>query len=174
LFIWTRPYRAYPEYKYLKGFSVCISEFKINAGSFLTRLKTGNYLLYQLSYLKAKEKGLDEAIILNQQGYLAEASRSNIFLIKEKTLFTPSLECGCLKGITRKVIMDIARKNNIEVKEGCFTLEDLYNSEEAFLTNSLMGVMPLNTLEKRRIGSNKFKLTRFLNKEYNYLLRYGK
>jgi branched-subunit amino acid aminotransferase/4-amino-4-deoxychorismate lyase len=174
IFVWVKPYRAYPESKYLKGFCACISDFKVNAGSFFTQIKSGNYLLYQLSYLKAKESGFDEAIILNNKGYIAEASRSNIFFVKKDTLFTPSPNCGCLKGITRQVILDIAKKNNIKVKEGNFLPQDLYRAEEAFLTNSLAGVMPLVYIEKYRIGKSPFRLTGFFIKEYNSLLKNGR
>jgi len=169
-FVWVKPYKSYPKSKYLKGFYACVSDFKINPSSFLNRIKSGNYLLYQLSYLKAKQNGFDEAIILNNEGYIAEASRSNIFFIKKDKLFTPSLDCGCLNGITRQVILDIAKKNSIEVKEGNFLLEDIYKAEEAFLTNSLVGLMPLVYIEKYRIGKSPFRLTQFFIKEYNSLL----
>jgi len=165
----AKKYQPYSSRKYKKGFRACISPFRQNENSYLAQLKTTSYLLYRLAYAKAKEKGFDEAIILNHKGYIAEASRSNLFFIKDKELFTPSLECSCLDGITRRVIFDLAKKYNIKAYEGDFSIPDLYASDEAFLTNSLMGIMPLESIEKQSIGAGK--ITKFFMKKYNLLLR---
>lgn len=167
----ARKYRPYPKAIYKHGFCAGISSFRQNEDSFLTQLKTMNYLLYQLSYLQAQDKRFDESIILNTRGYISEASRSNIFFIQDNQLFSPCLECGCLRGITRKVIFDLAKKYSIPLNEGKFRPDDLYNSDEAFLTNSLMGVMPLTSIENRIIGKGKSgRLTRFFIRKYNYFL----
>lgn len=168
----AKKYQPLSFQKYREGFRAAISIFKQGAGYFFSRLKTTNYLLYQLSYLQAKNRGFDEAIILNNRGYITEGSRSNIFFIKNKAIFTPHLECGCLGGITREIIFDFAKKYAIPLREGNYTLSDLYESQEAFLTNSLMGIMPLASVEERRIGQgkkNRDKLTRFLIERYRYL-----
>ncbi|MDP2941195.1 MAG: aminotransferase class IV [Candidatus Omnitrophota bacterium] len=168
-------YRPYTGQKYKSGFSACVSGYCQNAGAMLARLKTMNHLFYRLASLEAGKKHCDEAIILNHQGCIAEASRSNIFFVKNNRLFTPALECGCLDGITRGAILDLAGKQQIEVCQGNFKLQDLYDAEEAFLTNSLMGVMPLAFVEGHRIGkgSGRFALTRQLGEKYNYLLKHG-
>lgn len=166
----VRRYKPFSVKKYKRGFNCSISHLRLCEGSHLTRLKTTNYLLYQLSYLEAKNKGFDEAIILNKRGYICEASHSNIFLVKDNEIFTPSLACGCLDGITRQVIFDMAKKYNIKIGEGRFTLGNLYEADEAFLTNSLMGVMPLKSIEKQLIDGPG-KITRFFMKKYNLLLR---
>jgi len=165
-------YKPYSEAKYKRGFNCCISAFKQQENSFLAGLKTTNYLFYQLSYLAAQELGFDEALILNNRGYLAEASHSNIFLVKENELFTPALACACLAGITRQAVLDLAKKYKIKVYEGNFSLQDLYSADEAFLTNSLMGVMPLTSLQNKCLGNKADKLTQFLRQKYNQLL-YG-
>jgi branched-subunit amino acid aminotransferase/4-amino-4-deoxychorismate lyase len=173
--ITARKYKPYSYQKYRQGLRACICPFRQNEDSFFTRIKTTSYLLYRLAYLKAKDKGFDEAVILNNRGYIAEGSRSNIFLIKDNELFTPALECGCLAGTTRKAVFDLAKKYNIKIYEGNFTLQDLYRADGAFLTNSLMGIMPLASVEKHRLakGVNSFKLTGFLIKKYNHLLKNG-
>lgn len=169
--ILVKKYKHFSFKKYREGFSVCISRFKQNEDSFFARMKTTNYLLYQLSYLEAKNRGFDEAIILNNRGYITETCRANIFLVKDKELFTPSLECGCLDGITRKVILDLAKKYNIKIYEGNFTPQDLYKADESFLTNSLMGVMPLRFVGKQQIKNiTKYKLTQFFMERYRSLL----
>jgi len=175
ILITARKYLPYPSGKYKSGFRLCLSNFRQSQDSFLTQLKTMNYLLYGLAYTEAREKGFDEAIILNQRGYITEASRSNIFLVRAKELFTPALKCGCMDGITRKVIFDLAKKYNIKIYEGKFSLQDLYKADEAFLTNSLIGVMPVAPIEKKRIakGSKLFRMTEFFLQKYNLLLRHG-
>jgi len=168
----AKKYHPYPCRKYKKGFGACISILRQNENYFLAQLKTTNYLLYRLACIKAQENGFDEAIILNNKGYIAEASRSNLFFVKDKELFTPSLECSCLNGITRQVVFDLARKYNIKAYEGDFSIMDLYACDEAFLTNSLMGIMPLMSVKGRRIGwgRSQYKLTRFFMEEYKSLL----
>ncbi len=164
----AREYAPYPPKKYLAGFRACVSEFRQDENSFFTGIKATCRVMLELAYARAKENRFDEAIILNSRGYIAEVSRGNIFFVKDNELFTPSLECGCLKGITRKVIFDLAMKYNIGLNEGKFTLNDLYHADEAFLTNSLMGVMPLVSMEKISI-SRAAKLTKFFINKYNLL-----
>lgn len=168
----VRQYLAFSPKKYLAGFRGCVSEFRQGENSFLPGIKSTSRVMLELAYTLAKERKFDEAVILNNRGYIAEASRSNIFFIKGKELFTPALACGCLKGITRQVIFDLARKYNIGVNEGEFTLADLYKAEGAFLTNSLMGVMPLVSVEKISIGKAG-RLTKFLINKYNLLVEGG-
>jgi len=172
ILVMVKKYQPYPSWKYNKGFRACISSFRQNENSSLAQLKTTNYLLYRLAYAQAIEKGFDEAIILNHKGYIAEASRSNLFFIKAQELFTPSLECSCLNGITRRAVFDLAKKHNIKAYAGNFCIPDLYASDEAFLTNSLRGIMPLVSVEKQRIGRgiSRYKLTRFFMEKYKSLL----
>lgn len=170
----ARKYKPYTLEKYKKGFSAKIAEFKQNDGCGLTQIKTTNRIIYELCLQDAKNYGFDEALFLNNRGLITETSRSNIFFAKNDAIFTPSLECGCLDGITRKVILDLARKYKIKAKEGNFTLQDLYYAEEAFLTNSLIGIMPLTSVEKQNIGKGRRgRLTDFFIKKYNLLLKNG-
>ncbi len=166
----VKKYTPYPAKKYRDGFSACVSRFRQNEDSMLARHKSANYLLCRLSYMEAHTKGFDEALILNNKGYIAEASRSNIFLVKDNTLFTPALSCGCLDGVTRRLVLDLAKKYNIAILEGNFTLPDLFSSDAAFLTNSLIGIMPLGRLNKQRITRPGNKVTDFFRQKYLKLL----
>jgi len=168
----ARNYQAPALKKYQDGFCACVASYRQNENNPLARLKSANRLLYQLAYLSARGEGFDEALFLNSRGYLAEASRSNLFFAQGNDLVTPSLKCGCLEGITRKVILTLAKKYRIRVKEGEFSLADLYKAREAFLTNSLIGVMPLTKVQKKRIGKKGRPLTEFFMRQYGYLL-YG-
>lgn len=170
----AKKYDAYPSKKYKTGFSAKVSTFRQTEGSLLAKIKTTSRLLYELCLQEAKNTGCDEAVIINNSGYITEASRSNIFLVKNNELFTPDLECGCLDGITRKAMFDLAKEYNIRLHEGNFTLQNLYLADEAFLTNSLMGVMPLVSVEQNYIGKGRRgKLTEFLMSKYNLLLKDG-
>lgn len=165
----VRDYSPYSLKKYHVGFNGCISKFRQNENYFLSGIKTVSRVMLELAYSYAKGNKFDEAILLNSRGYLAEASRSNIFFAKGKELFTPSLSCGCLKGITRQAVFDLAEECNIGVNEGEFTLGDLYSADGAFLTNSLMGIMPLASVEQTAISRNS-KLTRLFINKYNLLI----
>lgn len=158
--------------KYKKGFSVSISSLRQNEFNSLAQIKTTSRLLYEQSFQAARKKGFAEAIILNSRGFIAEASRSNLFFLKSKELFTPALACGCLDGITRRVILDLARTYKIKAYQGNFTLRDVISSDEAFLTNSLMGIMPLTKIGQQIIaGGACGKLTRWFIKKYRSLLK---
>lgn len=166
----VRKYTAPSQEKYRRGFHACLSPFRQGEGNVLARVKTTSRLFYELAYRKAQEKNFDEAIILNSRGYLTEASRSNIFLVKAEEIFTPGLECGCLDGITRRAVFDLAGKNKIKISEGRFTLYNLSEADEAFLTNSLIGIMPLALIEKQKIGDGQAgRMTKFFMEKYNEL-----
>lgn len=166
----VKKYEPYARTKYRNGFRACVGGFRQNENSLYARLKTIDRLSYQLVMDEAKNRKFDEAIILNSRGYIAEGTRSNLFCAKDGELFTPALECGCLEGITRKAIIDAAKKNRIQISERKLTLGNVYKMDEAFLTNSLMGIMPLISIENRAIGNGKHNtLTRFFKSAYDYL-----
>lgn len=172
ILIVAKKYDPLPAQKYLCGFSACIGAIGQEGGPVLGGLKTINRIVYELNFQAAKDNGFDEALMLDRRGYISEGTRSNVFFVKDRELFTPGLECGCLEGITRKVIFDLARKFKIKVYEGKFTAENLCAADEAFLTNSLMGVIALSSLEKNTIGRPRCgEITRFFMTKYSYLLK---
>ena len=150
--IFAKSYNFFKQEAYQKGFKAIISHsFRQNEFSPLAQLKSANYLHLLLAYQEAKRNNADEALLLNTQGFLAEASRANIFLVKDNCLLTPSLESGCLPGITRDTVLAIARKQGLKTIEGKVSLEDLRKCDEAFLTNSLIEVMPLVAIDNKPI-----------------------
>ncbi|MDP8212859.1 MAG: aminotransferase class IV [Candidatus Zapsychrus exili] len=152
------------------GFNANLSKTKKNRSS-ISHLKTFSYRNCLDAFLDAQSKGFDEAILLNNKGFIAEASRSNIFFIKRGKLFTPSIDCGCLNGITRGVVMKIAKDIGINVEIGRFQLKNLLSSEEAFLTNSLIGVMPLFAVNRKKIGKPHIgKMTESIAKQYKTMI----
>ena len=96
-----------------------------------------------MARLQAQKKNYNEAILVNTKGHIAEGSRSNIFLVKRGILYTPSLDSGCIPGIARGIILKLARQNHIRAVEAKIRIKDLLSADEAFISNSLMKIMPL-------------------------------
>jgi branched-chain amino acid aminotransferase len=135
-------YLPYPEEKYNQGYRVGIASVR-RCRSLISRIKSTNYLVSILARMEAEAHGLDEALLLNDQGFIAEGGSSNVFFVEGSSLVTPSLESGILPGITREVVMELAEAMGISVTEGDVGLFDLARFDEAFLTNSVMEIMPL-------------------------------
>lgn len=167
----VKKYQPYSLRKYQKGIALTVSSFRQNENSLLARVKSTSRLLYELSYAQAEKKGFAGSLILNNRGYICEASNSNVFFIKDKVIFTPALACGCLEGITRRAIFDLAGDYNLGIEEGNFTPRDLSAAEEVFLTNSLAGIMPVASLNRKMIGKGRCgTITGFFIKKYRALL----
>lgn len=143
----------YPDRIYKRGIkALCVSNTRQNEYSPVTSIKSVNYLNQIVARLDAKARGFDDAILLNTRGNVAEGCASNIFLVKKNVLVTPSIESGILPGITRDIIIGIARKHKIPLKEKTVTYRDLINSDEVFLTNSLVEVLPVVKIGLKKIG----------------------
>src|SRR5207244_10443275 len=105
--------------------------------------------------IEANTAGGEEAIMLNVEGYVAECTGYNIFILKNGQLFTPPLSAGALYGITRGVVMEIARETGIPVSEPNLTRYDLFNADECFLTGTGAELIPVTRLDGRVIGTGK-------------------
>ncbi len=148
-------YQPYPEQVYQKGFRAVVSSIRRNSQSPLSRLKSANYLESILARQEARAAGVDEALCLNEKGLLAEASMSNVFLVTNGTLRTPGQESGILPGITREIVLELASQLGINTLEHDIRLDELFHAQEAFLTNSLIEVMPLAEIDGKPIGSSR-------------------
>ncbi|GAH78708.1 unnamed protein product [marine sediment metagenome] len=164
-------YKPYPKQVYEKGFRAVVSSIRRNSQSPLSRLKSANYLENMLAKQEARAAGVDEAICLNEKGLLAEASMSNIFLVNDGILRTPGEESGILPGITREVVLELASQLGINTFEQNIRLDELFQTQEAFLTNSLMEIMPLTEIGEKPVGSGRpGSLTKRLMVEYKKLV----
>jgi len=158
--------------KYETGFKAAVSSLRRNSQSPLSRLKSTCYMENILARMAARAAGCDESIFLNEQGYLAEGSTTNVFLVSNGELITPCLESGVLPGITREAVLEIARASHLKATERWVNLNELVEAQEAFLTNSILELMSLVSIEGRTIGSGKpGKLTRDLLFAYRELVR---
>ncbi|MBA7504352.1 Branched-chain-amino-acid aminotransferase [subsurface metagenome] len=165
-------HKPYPKQVYEKGFRAVVSSIRRNSQSPLSRLKSANYLENMLAKQEARAAGVDEAICLNEKGLLAEASMSNIFLVNDGILRTPGEESGILPGITREVVLELASQLGINTFEQDIRLDELFQTQEAFLTNSLMEIMPLTEIDGKPVGSGEPEsVTRRLMANYKKLVR---
>ncbi len=162
----------YAEELYTKGFRTIISKVRKDHYSPICNIKSANFQVFLLAKYEAVDAGVDEAILLNHEGFIAEGSVSNVFILKAGRLITPSIESGILPGITRKVVIEIAQKMGLKVEERGILPEELYSADEAFLTNSLMEVMPLVDVDKKPIGDGlPGKTTLNIHKSYKEMVR---
>src|SRR3569833_4420 len=118
-------------------------------------IKSLNYLNNILAKLEANNAGVEEAVMLNNEGFVAECTADNIFIIKGNKLFTPPLSAGALYGITRQVVIELAEASGIKVSEPSLTRYDLFNADECFLTGTGAELMPIVKIDGRVIGTGK-------------------
>ena len=149
---------------YLKGYKAVVSTIDQDSQSPLSRLKSANYLNHILARREARAAGADEAILLNEKGFLCEASIGNIFLVSKDELITPDVESGCLPGITRQAVIELAQGLGMKIAQREVRLEELLHADEAFLTNSIIELMPLAEVNNQPIARGK--VTRRLMQVY--------
>jgi len=142
-------YTPPPPEVYEKGYKALVSAFRRDSQSLLSRLKSIGYLLSVLAKKEAENAGVDEALLLNERGALAEGSISNVFFVAGNELMTPPVESGILPGVTRGVVLELAAGSKIKAVEANIRVEDLSRFDEAFLTNSVLEIMPLVEIRDR-------------------------
>ncbi|NOY54225.1 MAG: aminodeoxychorismate lyase [Deltaproteobacteria bacterium] len=166
--VMVRPFHGYPPEDYARGVTIAVVSVRKNLTSALDAgIKSTNFLNNILAKIEAKNAAAMEGVLLNQDGFLTEGTVSNLFFVSHNILCTPSTECGILEGITRKVILELAREEKIVVHEGTFPPEALSNADEVFLTNTSYEVMPVNRVDRQsfRVGP----ITRRLMEAYRIL-----
>lgn len=133
-----------------KGLIVDIFTDLPKPSNYLSNIKTCNSLTYVMAGLHKTQHNLDDVFLLNQNGFLCEASSSNVFIWYQNHLYTPALSEGCVEGVMRQVIIGIAKKNNIPVTEAQINPEILYEADEVFLTNASRGIQSVMGFGIRR------------------------
>ena len=134
----------------------------------LSKIKSNNALMYVMAGLYRKKYAFDEVLILNQQGNLCEALSSNIFVYYDKVLYTPALSEGCIAGVMRRVIMDIAQAEGIEVVEAEIKPEILKVADEIFCTNAVEGVQWVMGYKQKRYFNKISRIFQERLKSWNY------
>ncbi|MEH7804429.1 MULTISPECIES: branched-chain-amino-acid transaminase [Bacillus] len=152
----VEPLAIFPKHLYETGIDIVTVPTRRNRPDVLSpKVKSLNYLNNILVRIEAHMAGVSEALMLNDQGYVAEGSADNVFIYKKGKLYTPPGYIGALEGITRNAIMEIAEDLGYEVKEEPFTRHDVYTAEEVFLTGTAAEVIAVVKVDGRTIGEGK-------------------
>jgi branched-chain amino acid aminotransferase len=173
VFIITDKIAVYPKEMYETGMAVITSSYIRNhPNACPPRIKSLNYLNNVLAKIEANDAGVPEAIMLNHLGNVAECTADNIFVAKNGQLLTPSVDQGCLEGVTRRVIMDLCKNLNIPCREGIVQRQDVYVCDEMFVTGTGAEVMPVTKVDGRQIGDGTAgQLTRRLLHAFREYIR---
>ncbi|MFA5689501.1 MAG: branched-chain-amino-acid transaminase [Kiritimatiellales bacterium] len=148
--------KLYSEEMYQNGLKIITAGTIRNMAEAVNpRVKSLNYLNNIMAKIEAINSGVEECLLLNAQGYVAEASGDNVFAIKDNKLLTPATWCGALDGVTRNVVMKLAAEMGMDVVETVLTRYELWTADEMFLTGTAAEVIAVVELDKRPIGDGK-------------------
>lgn len=163
-------FKEYPRALYKNGVRLVIPQTRRNLKEALNpQIKSLNFLNNVLAKIEAKKAEAYDALMLNASGYLAEGTITNAFFILDEVLCTPSVECGILDGITRGIVLDLAAREGMTVKEGLFTKEDILRAGEVFITSTMLEVMPVSSVDDRRYDVGKASV--LLRKAYKQAVK---
>lgn len=156
LFCIVATIRLFTEEQRERGLSMITSSYRRPSADVLdVRVKSLNYLGSVLAKLEARQHGADEALLLNQRGHIAEAAVANMFVLRGHELATPPASDGCLEGINRGAVMQLASKIGLTVHERSIGRADVFAADEVFLTGSGAGIVAVRALDGRQLGAGK-------------------
>lgn len=154
IFIIADKIALYPAKYYLEGLEiVTVATRRMNPSALSPAIKSLNYLNNILAKIEARQAGVLEAIMLNDQGFVAECTGDNIFTVHKGKIYTPAAQQGALKGITRDAVFDIAKELGVPMEEHDLTRYDVWNADEVFLSGTGAEVIPVVKVDGRVIGS---------------------
>jgi branched-chain amino acid aminotransferase len=153
---------------YSKGVKVALVATRRNDLSTLSpRIKSSNLLNNVLAYMEAKAAGAFEGILCNMAGYVSEATGSNVFMVHDGKLCTPSLDSGLLEGVTRDLVIELAAGAKIPIEERKITPQELLGSDECFITSTTKEILPVNQIDEKRLSDVPGPITRRLIAAYD-------
>ncbi|MCM8824406.1 MAG: branched-chain-amino-acid transaminase [Candidatus Omnitrophica bacterium] len=163
----------YPQKLYQNGMAIVTVPTVRNIPEALNpQIKSLNYLNNILAKIEAINSGVEEALMLNHLGYVAECTGDNIFIVKKDELFTPPQYMGTLRGITRDTVLEIAKSKGIGTYENVLTRYDIYTGDECFLTGTAAEIIPVVMVDGRKIGNGKVgKITKLIMGEFRNLTK---
>ncbi len=154
--IMTRPFHDYPAEYYERGVAAAIVKTRRNHPLALPpSVKATNFLNNILAKIETVKAGAFEGIMLNWEGHVAEGTISNIFMVKKGVLYTPHLDTGILEGVTRDLVLRLAKKKKMPVKEVLLLPRSLSVADECFITNTTMEIMPVTKIDKKAVGNGR-------------------
>jgi branched-chain amino acid aminotransferase len=168
IFIIADNIQLYPEEFYKKGMKIIsATTLRNHPLAIPPQAKTLNYLNNILAKIEALDRNVPEAVMFNHEGYVAEASGDNVFIVKDGVIYVPPAEAGALPGITRNIVIKLAKKENIQVVEKNLTRFDLYVCDEFFLTGTAAEVIGIVDIDGRTIGDGRpGPITSLLRKKF--------
>ena len=168
IFIIADNIQLYPEELYKKGMKIIsATTLRNHPLAVPPQAKTLNYLNNILAKIEALDRNVPEAVMFNHEGYVAEASGDNVFIVKDGVIYVPPAEAGALPGITRSIVIKLAKKEHIQVVEKNLTRFDLYVCDEFFLTGTAAEVIGIVEIDGRIIGDGRpGPITRLLRKKF--------
>lgn len=165
--IMANRFHRYPARYYKKGIAISVVNTRRNfRGALNPQIKSLNFLNNILAKIESLDSGTYEAIMLNYQGYIAEGTITNVFFVRNKVLCTPGIEVGILDGITRRMIIDIARESGIRVRTGKFRKQSLLSADEAFISNTNIEIMPVARIDSRKKFRRPGPVTSMIHNAY--------
>ena len=175
IFIIVDAIALYPAELYDKGLAVITSSVVRNHPAALSpRVKSLNYLNNILAKIEAIDAGVLEAVMLNPQGFVAECTGDNIFLVKDGIIYSPPLHAGVLEGVTMNTVIALASKQGLQVRRIDLTKHDLYVADEMFLTGTAAEVIPVCKVDNRLVGDgNPGPITQSLIKAFKHLVAHN-
>jgi branched-chain amino acid aminotransferase len=163
----VKPLDPYPREYYLRGVKLAMVSIRRNDRQALNpKIKSGNLLNNVLAYMQAKSEGAFEGILCNLAGYVTEATSSNVFMVKNGILITPSLDAGLLSGVTRGLVLELAAAHQISIEERNVLPEELLNCDECFITSTTKAVLPVNQIGDVRLPEAPGDVTRQIMDAY--------
>ena len=175
IIIITDTIQLYSRELYEKGLdAIIVKTIRNHSKALNPTVKSMNYLNNILAKIECINAGAAEGIMLNTDGYVAECTGDNIFIVKKGEIFTPPASAGILIGITRNVVIGLANKASITVREEQLTPDDLYNADECFLTGTAAEIIPVANIDGRKVADGKpGKITLNLLKDYQDLTNHS-
>jgi len=155
LIITAGPMTPYPAELYENGATVVVSDIRVSPDDPTVYHKTTGYLRNLLALRDAHRARATEALIFNTKGRLAEGSLSNVFIVSEGRLLTPSVEEGLLAGITRAAVLELAAEVGVPAEQRPLAVREVLDADEMFLTNSIMELLPVGRVERKEIGDGR-------------------
>jgi branched-chain amino acid aminotransferase len=159
---------------YENGLKVCIaSVLRNDINAIDPNVKSGNYLNNVMAISEAKEKGFDDAIMVNRNGELTEGTTFNLWMVSNGVIYTPPKESGLLKGITRSKVIELCNENKLPLRVESFGVDEILNCDEAFITSSTKGIMHIKQINQNILGSSleDWPVTIRLKKLYSELIQ---
>jgi branched-chain amino acid aminotransferase len=154
--------------------AITMSPYRLLSSGPLAGVKRTAMLENLLALEEARSRGFTEAVMLNERGEIVSATAANIFWIEGDEVYTPSVATGCIAGVTRALVYEIARRMKIHLVEGGFTVQRLLDAREVFLTSTVREIAHVSSFDIKEYGRKQARMTRLIGREFQKLTRDAK